>query len=50
MNNERFSSLLKEVVLGNPNALPDATPENKYEQAIAKQLLTRSDESFEKKK
>jgi tetratricopeptide (TPR) repeat protein len=41
-----FKRLLEKVVAGNPNALSDIAPENKYEQAIAKHLLARIDEFF----
>jgi tetratricopeptide (TPR) repeat protein len=41
-----FKTLLDQVVSGNPNALPDIAPENKYEQALAKRLLARIDEYF----
>jgi tetratricopeptide (TPR) repeat protein len=43
---ELFERLLKEVVAGNPNALPDIAPENKYEQVIAKKLLEKIDDYF----
>jgi hypothetical protein len=44
-----FQNLLEQVINGNANALPDIAPENKYEQAIAKKMLAKSDEYFEKK-
>lgn len=41
-----FKKLLEQVINGNPNALPDVAPENKYEQAVAKNMLNRIDEYF----
>jgi hypothetical protein len=41
-----FKRLLEEVVAGNPNALSDIAPENKYEQAIARYLLAQINEYF----
>ncbi len=41
-----FRKLLEQVINGNPNALPEVAPENKYEQAIAKDMLNRIDEYF----
>ncbi|MGH7455409.1 MAG: TRAP transporter TatT component family protein, partial [bacterium] len=35
---ELFKKLLEQVINGNPNALPDVAPENKYEQAMAKKM------------
>jgi tetratricopeptide (TPR) repeat protein len=46
---ELFRKLLEQVVNGNPNALPDVAPENKYEQIIAKDMLNRIDEYFSDK-
>ncbi|MDZ7290095.1 MAG: TRAP transporter TatT component family protein [candidate division KSB1 bacterium] len=47
---ELFKKLLEQVINGNPNALPDVAPENKYEQEKAKRMLARIDEYFEKKR
>jgi tetratricopeptide (TPR) repeat protein len=47
---ELFKKLLEQVINGNPNALPDVAPENKYEQAVAKGMLNRIDEYFNKEK
>jgi hypothetical protein len=41
---------LEQVINGNPNVLPDVAPENKYEQAMARNMLNRIDEYFEIKK
>ncbi|MGH7597475.1 MAG: TRAP transporter TatT component family protein [bacterium] len=46
---ELFKKLLEQVVNGNPNALPDVAPENKYEQAVAKSMLNRIGEYFNEK-
>ncbi|MGH7601952.1 MAG: TRAP transporter TatT component family protein [bacterium] len=46
---ELFKKLLEQVINGNPNALPDVAPENKYEQAIAKNMLTRIEDYFGQK-
>jgi tetratricopeptide (TPR) repeat protein len=43
---ELFRKLLEQVISGNPNALPDVAPENKYEQAVAKGMLNRVDDYF----
>jgi hypothetical protein len=47
---ELFKKHLETVINGNPNALPDVAPENKYEQEIAKKMLARIEEYFGKKK
>jgi len=47
---ELFKKLLEQVINGNPNALPDVAPENKFEQTVAKGMLNRIDEYFSKKK
>jgi hypothetical protein len=36
------------VINGDPAVLPDVEPENRYEQEIAKKLLAKIDEYFEK--
>jgi tetratricopeptide (TPR) repeat protein len=41
-----FKKLLEQVINGNPNALPDVAPENKFEQAVARDMLKRIDEYF----
>ena len=38
-NREHFHELLENVVNSDPNVIPEITPENKYEQNFAKQLL-----------
>jgi tetratricopeptide (TPR) repeat protein len=43
---ELFKNLLEQVVNGNPNALPDVAPENKYEQEVAKKMLARIEDYF----
>lgn len=45
---ELFKKLLETVINGNPNALPDMAPENKFEQEMAKRMLERIDEYFGK--
>jgi tetratricopeptide (TPR) repeat protein len=41
-----FKKLLEQVINGNPNALPDVAPENKYEQEMAKKMLARIEDYF----
>lgn len=43
-----FKEQLEYVINGDPAALPDVEPENRYEQEIAKKLLAKIDEYFEK--
>lgn len=43
-----FQEQLEYVINGDPAALPDVEPENRYEQEIAKKLLAKIDEYFEK--
>jgi tetratricopeptide (TPR) repeat protein len=47
---ELFKKLLEQVINGNPNVLPDVAPENKYEQAMARNMLNRIDEYFSERK
>jgi len=46
---ELFKKLLEQVINGNPNALPDVAPENKYEQETAKKMLARIEDYFSDK-
>lgn len=41
-----FKKLLAQVINGNPNALPDVAPENKYEQELAKKMLAQIEDYF----
>jgi hypothetical protein len=43
-----FKEQLEYVINGDPAVLPDVEPENRYEQEIAKKLLAKIDEYFEK--
>lgn len=46
---ELFKKLLEQVINGNPNALPDVAPENKFEQEMAKKMLARIEDYFGQK-
>jgi hypothetical protein len=46
-NRRLFEEQLNLVINGNPEALPEAAPENRVEQRKARQLLARADELFE---